>query len=160
MGLPGHETYRIPVVDRRNRVVAYALVGEHDYVWAAGVRWTLHSKHYAASSAFGSKKLMHRLIMSRLLGRELRTEEQVHHDNESKLDNRRGNLILTTGGAHHRDYHSGYGHGFCFHAQSGKWMAYLDRPGEPRRYLGLHDTPDDAREAVAIAREEALNAIA
>lgn len=47
----------------------------------------------------------HRLVAEELLGRRLREDEQVHHINESKQDNRPENLTVVQDIAHHRVLH-------------------------------------------------------
>lgn len=44
----------------------------------------------------------HRVVMSRMLGRELNRSEHVHHKNHNKLDNRPENLELMTVSEHGR----------------------------------------------------------
>lgn len=47
----------------------------------------------------------HRLVIERLLGRELTHSETVHHVNFSKKDNRIENLILFRSGSQHAKFH-------------------------------------------------------
>lgn len=46
----------------------------------------------------------HREVVERGLGRRLRDDELVHHDNEVKTDNRLDNLVLTDRSAHARHH--------------------------------------------------------
>ncbi len=48
-----------------------------------------------------SDKLVHRWVAENyILGRKLRPDEEVHHKNRNKLDNRSSNLQVTTHGRH------------------------------------------------------------
>lgn len=49
----------------------------------------------------GSDKLVHRYVAGKyVVGRKLLPNEEVHHKNRNKLDNRSKNLQVTTHGSH------------------------------------------------------------
>lgn len=55
-------------------------------------------------------KYEHRVVMERVLGRSLSRDEQVHHINGNKLDNRPANLLVLSNKDHqalHRELHRG-----------------------------------------------------
>lgn len=61
---------------------------------------------YVQLTGAGINALEHRLVMERHLGRTLGPDENVHHLNEVKHDNRLENLELTTRAAHIADHHA------------------------------------------------------
>jgi|SRR5229473_4557855 len=64
-----------------------------------GTGWI--SKGYRVfSKAKGERIKEHRLVMETLLGRKLRRDENVHHKNGNRLDNRPENLQLMSHGEH------------------------------------------------------------
>lgn len=91
---------------------------------------------------------MHRVILSRMIGREPREGEEVDHINGHGIDNRRCNLRLSS---HQQNMcntkkqsnnKSGY-KGVSWHKRSQKWTAqiHIDRKVT---YLGVFDTPEEA----------------
>ena len=53
-----------------------------------------------------SGKLVHRWLAQKKLGRKLRPNEVVHHNNRIKTDNRTSNLKVLDSSLQHRAYHA------------------------------------------------------
>lgn len=118
------------------------------------INWhvNMHGRNvYAVGRVSGKLVKMHRLIMSRKLGRELNKTEIVDHINGNGLDNRLLNLRIVdkrenacnryiNGGMKSSKYK-----GVSFNKSAGKWSAHITNDGK-RHYLGLF-VEEEAAEA-------------
>lgn len=101
---------------------------------------------------------IHRVILSRILGRELTKDEIVDHINGDPLDNRRSNLRPATSSqncinrARRKDNTSGY-KGVSWYSPSKKWKAQICVNRETT-FLGYFDTPEEAYAAYCEAAKE------
>jgi hypothetical protein len=68
--------------------------------------WYQRKDGYIVETVYGRVVLQHRLVMERHLGRPLAKNEEIHHKNEIKTDNRIENLEIVTAPIHQRQYHS------------------------------------------------------
>lgn len=101
---------------------------------------------------------MHRVILARVLGRELRSDEYVDHRDGDPTNNRRDNLRLSTLAENCRNQKrsvkntSGY-KGVSFSKQTQKWRAQIT-VDQVNHNLGDYDTPEAAYEAYCAAARE------
>lgn len=103
----------------------------------------------------GEKPKLHRLVMSRILGRELKKGEIIDHINHNGLDNRRENLRIVTHSQNHANQKKHKGNyssiykGVMLYRDGKRWQAYIgSTKGKVKReYLGQHDTEEEAARA-------------
>lgn len=113
---------------------------------------------YAARSQQRKTILMHRVILARILNRDINAGEMTDHINGNGLDNRRANLRPATTAENTRnrrlnsDNTSGF-KGVGWHKSSSKWRAVIQIYGT-HIHLGLFDTPEAAHEAYCTAAKE------
>lgn len=95
--------------------------------------------------------LLHRIILSRILGRDLLVSELVDHKDTNGTNNTRSNLRLATvshNAQNKRLSMSSTSHfkGVTWNKKSNKWQASIKLNGRSC-YLGLFNSPEEAHEA-------------
>jgi len=140
-------------------------VSPEDYSFLSGFKWCAARNPtrraeacYEAMRKAGRKtQLMHRVILVRMLGRELVAGEQVDHIDHDPLNNRRENLRLATASENQHNQPkqanntSGY-KGVYFNKPAQKWLAQVAVNGK-RVHLGYFDTPEAAAAAYDTAAQ-------
>jgi hypothetical protein len=125
-------------------------VDPQDLEWCRSRPWHLGDTGYAkcySGRAGGTPLRMHRLIMQRMLGRQLTSVELVDHINGDKLDNRRSNLRLATKSQNGMNRRKVYGTskylGVHYEKSNNYYMSYISLDGT-RWYCGYLKTEDEA----------------
>lgn len=118
------------------------------------VKWKVtnrRGKVYATRSSRKPCISLHRVILARILGRDLLKSELCDHINGNSLDNRRSNLRLATQSQNNFNSRlnirntSGY-KGVTWSKQRSKWQAQIS-VNKTYINLGHYDTPQEAYEA-------------
>lgn len=115
--------------------------------------WSSDIEGYYAARNIGGKGqratvLMHRVILSRMLGRELLRSELVDHTHHNTLDNRRSEIRLCNNSRNHMnmkkrsDNRSGYV-GVGWNSTANKWRSRIKMNGK-EIHLGLFSNVKDA----------------
>lgn len=149
-------TIEIPLSKQGKHAGKYvAIVDDCDadlvvFSWSIGSKSSFyvrtHSKDVGRPYIF-----IHRIILARILGRELQKDELVDHANGNTLDNRRENLRLATHKQNmsnrkmHRNNVSGY-KGIYWEASRGKYRATIRFSGK-NVFIGRYNTPQEAHAA-------------
>jgi hypothetical protein len=125
---------------------------------STSMRGSRSTKVYASRSnnVKPRKKLtIHRVIAERIVGRVLKTGEQVDHINNDGLDNRRANIRVCSQSENMRNRRvnknneSGF-KGVTFHKRLKRWQAQIQFDSK-NVFLGLFSTPEEAHEAYVTA---------
>lgn len=157
------DVIRIPLRARDGSVRAWAIVDRED-ADLAELCWGLGGDGYAQrcllprATLRGSERL-HRVILSRIINRQMVPSEQCDHVNGDRLDNRRHNLRVATHGenAVNRKAHGASVY-LGVHRDRQRWAAQIRPLGSGtngrRLYLGAYATEEEAARAYDRAARE------
>lgn len=148
---------KIQLGGRRGSVIrGHALVDNADADLAV-MCWSMMNGGYAAAKQ--TTILMHRVVLTRIVGRELATSEFCDHINGNRIDNQRANLRLVNNSQNLQNQHhlrpdntSGF-RGVHWNKRANKWEAYVN-VGREKIYCGLFNTQEIAAQAAADKRSE------
>lgn len=152
---PQDETITIPLTRGYETIVDAVDADLSEHKWHANPSW--HTV-YARRTVNKRVVLLHRVILARMIGRVLKSNEYVDHINGNALDNRRSNLRIATNSQNQMnqrtrtDNTSGY-KGVHWHKVACKWQARVKING---RYVsgGLYENVEDAAIAARRLREQ------
>ena len=157
---PQTDTCLIPLTRDHHATVDAVDVDLADVLWWA--QPVLHTVYaYRKTSLVNGKQktvLLHRVILERMLDRDLLTDEHVDHKDGNGLNNTRDNLRLATreqnmaNSRKRSDNTSGF-KGVCWYEQSGKWRAYI-MVGGKKMHLGYFTSKEAAYAAYCTAAEK------
>lgn len=113
-----------------------------DFKWWANQKDKRSSRIYVARQEIGTKKKtsMHRIVLSRVLGRPLGKDEICDHIDQNPLNNQRNNLRVCTTSQNNCNApvrstsKTGY-RGVCLDDRRSTYFAYVDI-GRKRKYVG------------------------
>lgn len=128
-----------------------------DFMWYADTtRDNTYAKRNAIVNGRRTVIRLHRVIMSRILGRELLPVEKVDHKDLDELNNRRDNLRLATTAqnAHNRRAYKNNPTGYKGVSKHGNHYEAVITVNKKRVYLGSFPTPERAAIAYDIAALE------
>lgn len=144
-----------------SKVAGYAIVDNED-ADLGRLRWCLsHGRAKRTLGKHGEKsELIHRVIVQRMMGRDLVKSEVVDHINGNPLDNRRKNLRAVTQEQNLQNRHgatrvncSGI-RGVVWHSRAKKWAAQVSSRGK-HYHLGLFTDKIEAG-IIASAKRKSL----
>jgi hypothetical protein len=138
----------------KDGIVGYTTVSPEDFEWLNKHKW-YRSCDYVQTNISGRGVRMSRLIMSRMLGKDVPPDLQVEHKNIDPLDNSRENLRLATHAQNSlnrrkRKNTTSAFYGVSFNKQYAQFESYTTIDGK-RAHFGYYDAEEDAAKAYDIA---------
>jgi hypothetical protein len=149
-------TVSIPLSQRsrKNKGKYEALISDEDRDLAE-LKWSFqrgkNTIYVKRSELTREQTYLHRVVLARMLGRELEKHEKPDHIDGNGLNNQRHNLRLANhsqnlaNSRRHRDSTSGY-KGVSWDKRVRKWQAQINH-NHKSYYLGAFDDPEKAHEA-------------
>lgn len=136
------------------------LFSDEDSDLARDGRWYVVSSYkppyYPRIGVWKNKHIYaHKLVLSRKIGRELRSGELADHINGNVLDCRRENLRVVDhkGSVQNRPSKNGRFRGTTFNKSAGKWQAYVKTDGR-QIHLGVFSSRQEAARVASLKRTE------
>ncbi len=128
----------------------HAIIDETD-VDLDDFKWSNNGNNYAARNGSDRSRIyLHRVILQRIIGRDMLPGEEVDHINRNKLDNRRSNLRISSrsqnGSNRALQSNNTSKYRGVWQNEIGKWRADIKVRGH-KICLGTYDTPEDAAHA-------------
>lgn len=152
------DTIEIPLTKGHTTCVDLidAVLGSVNWVCAVNQGNCLYAKRSTKIDGRLTSQYLHRVIGERMVGRPLRSGEEIDHIDGNSLNNTRRNLRVCTRTENTRNSRrkscNTSGYKGVKRSQNGKrWCAFI-RVGDGKRlYLGTFDTPEQAHEAYKTA---------
>lgn len=159
---PNTETYLVPLTKGYHVIVDACDVDLAECSWFAYEKKsnrTVYAVRHDRRTKDGQPTVqLHRVILSRVVGRPLRINEHVDHINGDGLDNRRANLRVATAAQNQANRKipisntSGY-KGVSWHKKDCKWQAKI-KVNYRTIYLGTFSDPEEAHAAYIAAAKK------
>lgn len=157
--IPETQTVTIPLTKGYSAIVDNEDADLADFKWYTYVgKHTCYAMRKKRVTKRQSTVLLHQVILTRMLGRDLVKGEMCDHQDGNGLNNTRTNLRLATKAENMRNQRlsqantSGY-KGVSWDKYREKWRAYI-MPNKKQRFLGHFDTPEEAHAAYCAAALE------